>query len=66
MGRVINWIETHFSVMVRSRELHWMEARSYSGLVARVNLIRFRASNPKMNPWPATSSGVGSLSKWQR
>ncbi|WP_038045706.1 transposase [Thermus caliditerrae] len=39
MGRVRNWIETRFSVMVRSFGLHRMEARSYWGLVARVNLI---------------------------
>lgn len=39
MGRVRNWIETRFSVMVRSLGLHRVEARSYWGLVARVNLI---------------------------
>ena len=39
MGRVRNWIETRFSVMVRSLGLHRIEARSYWGLVARVNLI---------------------------
>lgn len=49
MGRVRNWIETRLGVMVRSLGLHRMEARSYWGLVARVNLIRFRAPNPKMN-----------------
>jgi hypothetical protein len=36
---VRNWIETRFSVMVRSLGLHRIEARSYWGLVARVNLI---------------------------
>ncbi|AEG34778.1 transposase IS4 family protein (plasmid) [Thermus thermophilus SG0.5JP17-16] len=39
MGRVRNWIETRFSVMVRSLGLHRIEVRSYWGLVARVNLI---------------------------
>jgi hypothetical protein len=39
MGRVRNWIETRFSVMVRSLGLHRLEARSYLGLLARVNLI---------------------------
>ena len=39
MGRVRNWIETRFSVMVRSLGLHRIEARSFWGLVARVNLI---------------------------
>jgi hypothetical protein len=39
MGRVRNWIETRFSVMVRSLGLHRIEARSYLGLLARVNLI---------------------------
>lgn len=39
MGRVRHWIETRFSVMVRSLGLHRVEARSYWGLVARVNLI---------------------------
>ncbi|RIH87827.1 hypothetical protein Mlute_00844 [Meiothermus luteus] len=39
MGKVRNWIETRFSVMVRSLGLHRIEARSYWGLVARVNLI---------------------------
>jgi hypothetical protein len=48
MGRVRNWIETRFSVMVRSLGLHriaafpsgkHLVARSYWGLVARVNLI---------------------------
>ncbi len=39
LGRVRNWIETRFSVMVRSLGLHRIEARSYWGLVARVNLI---------------------------
>ena len=39
-GRVRNWIEVRFSVMVRSLGLHRIEARSYWGLVARVNLIR--------------------------
>ena len=49
MGRVRNWIETRFRVMVRSLRLHrvvalpegqtCIEARSYWGLVARVNLI---------------------------
>jgi hypothetical protein len=48
LGRVRNWIETRFSVMVRSLGLHriaafpsgkHLAARSYWGLVARVNLI---------------------------
>jgi hypothetical protein len=39
MRRVRNWIEVRFSVMVRSLGLHRIEARSYWGLVARVNLI---------------------------
>ncbi|WP_038055504.1 hypothetical protein [Thermus amyloliquefaciens] len=39
MGRVRNWIETRFSVMVRSLGLGRVEARSYWGLVARVNLV---------------------------
>jgi hypothetical protein len=39
MGRVRNWIETRFSVMVWSLGLHRIEARSYLGLLARVNLI---------------------------
>jgi hypothetical protein len=39
MGRVRNWIKTRFSVMVRSLGLHRIEARSYLGLLARVNLI---------------------------
>ncbi len=39
MGRVRGWIETRFSVMVRSLGLHRIEARGYGGLVARVNLI---------------------------
>lgn len=39
MGRVRNWIETRFRGMVRSLGLHRIEARSYWGLVARVNLI---------------------------
>ena len=47
MGRVRNWVspagaillETRFSVMVRSLGLHRIEARSYLGLLARVNLI---------------------------
>ncbi len=37
--KVRNWIETRFSVMVRSLGLHRTEARSYLGLLARVNLI---------------------------
>jgi hypothetical protein len=44
MGRVRNWIEVRFSVMVRSLGLHRIEARSYWGLAARVNLIRKVAS----------------------
>ncbi|BFH82761.1 hypothetical protein TthTF25_06830 [Thermus thermophilus] len=39
MGRIRNWIETRFSVMVRSLGLHRIEARSYLGLLARINLI---------------------------
>jgi hypothetical protein len=39
MGKVRNRIETRFSVMVRSLGLHRIEARSYLGLLARVNLI---------------------------
>lgn len=37
---VRNWIETRFSVMVRSLGLHRVEARSFWGLLARANLIR--------------------------
>ncbi|BFH77257.1 hypothetical protein TthTF19_24130 (plasmid) [Thermus thermophilus] len=44
LGRVRNWIETRFSVMVRPLGLHRIGARSYWGLVARVNLIRKVAS----------------------
>jgi hypothetical protein len=44
LGRVRNWIEVRFSVMVRSLGLHRIEARSYWGLVAWVNLIRKVAS----------------------
>nr|WP_150118020.1 hypothetical protein [Meiothermus taiwanensis] len=36
---VRNWIETRFSVMVRSLGLHRIEARSFGGFLARVNLI---------------------------
>jgi hypothetical protein len=47
LGRVRNWVspagaiwlEVRFSVMVRSLGLHRIEARSYLGLLARVNLI---------------------------
>ncbi len=48
LGRVRNWIEMRFSVMVRSLGLHRIVAfpsgkhlvvRSYLGLLARVNLI---------------------------
>lgn len=39
MGEVRNWIETRFSVMVRSLGLHRIEARSFGGFLARVNLI---------------------------
>jgi hypothetical protein len=39
MGRVRNWIETRLSVMVRSLGFHRIEAQSYLGLLARVNLI---------------------------
>ena len=39
LGRVRNWIEVRFSVMVRSLGLHRIEARSFWGLAARVNLI---------------------------
>ena len=48
LGRVRNWIEVQFSVMVRSLGLHriaafpsgkHLVARSYWGLVARINLI---------------------------
>jgi hypothetical protein len=39
LGRVRNWIETRFSVMVRSLGLHRIEARSFWGLAARVNPI---------------------------
>ena len=47
MGRVRNWVspagaillETRFSVMVRSLGLHRIEAWSFWGLAARVNLI---------------------------
>jgi hypothetical protein len=53
LGRVRNWIETRFSVMVRSLGLHriaafpsgkHLAARSFWGLAARVNLIRKVAS----------------------
>ena len=53
LGRVRNWIEVRFSVMARSLALHriaafpsgkHLVARSYRGLVARVNLIRKVAS----------------------
>jgi hypothetical protein len=52
-GRVRNWIEVRFSVMTLSLGLHriaafpsgkHLVARSYRGLVARVNLIRKVAS----------------------
>jgi len=47
MGRVRNWVspagaillEMRFSMMVWPLGLHWIEARSYLGLLARVNLI---------------------------
>jgi hypothetical protein len=47
MGRVRNWVspagaillETRSSVIVRPLGLYWIEARSYLGLLARVNLI---------------------------
>jgi len=47
LGRVRNWVspagaillETRFGVMVRSLGLHRVEARSFWGLVARINLI---------------------------
>jgi len=39
LGRVRNWIEVRFSVMVRSLGLHRIEARSYLSLLTRVNLI---------------------------
>jgi len=31
LGKVCNWIETRFSVMVRSLSLHRIEARSFCG-----------------------------------
>jgi len=31
LGRVCNWIETRFSVMVRSLSLHRIEAQSFCG-----------------------------------
>ncbi len=37
MGKVRNWIETRFSVMVRSLGLHGIKARPYWGLVARAS-----------------------------
>jgi hypothetical protein len=39
MGKVRNWIETRFSVMVRSLGLHRIASRSFEGFLARVNLI---------------------------
>jgi hypothetical protein len=39
MYRVRNWIETRFSVMVRSFGLHRLEAKRYWSLVSRVNLM---------------------------
>jgi hypothetical protein len=39
LGKVRNWLEVRFSVMVRSLGLHRIEARSYLSLLARVNLI---------------------------
>lgn len=39
MGRVRNWIETRFSVMVRSLGLHRIASRSFWGFLARMNLI---------------------------
>ncbi len=44
MYRVRNWIETRFSVMVRSFGLHRLEAKRYWSLVSRVNLMML-ASN---------------------
>ena len=39
MGRVRNWIETRFSVLVRSLGLHRLESKRFRSLLARVNLI---------------------------
>ena len=47
LGRVRNWVspagaillETRSSMIVRPLGLYWIEARSYLGLLARVNLI---------------------------
>ncbi len=39
MGRVRNWIETRFSVLVRSFGLHRLESMRFWSFVARVNLI---------------------------
>jgi hypothetical protein len=39
MGRVRNWIETRFSVLVRSFGLHRLESKRFWSLLARVNLI---------------------------
>lgn len=39
MGRVRNWIETRFSVLVRSFGLHRLESKRFRSLLARVNLI---------------------------
>jgi hypothetical protein len=39
MYLVRNWIETRFSVMVRSFRLHRLEAKQYWTLVSRVNLM---------------------------
>lgn len=39
MGKVRNWIEARFSVKVRSLGLHRIEARSFAGSLAQVNLI---------------------------
>jgi hypothetical protein len=41
---VRNWIETRFSVMVRSFGLHRLETKQYWSLVSRVNLMML-ASN---------------------
>ncbi len=39
LGKVRNWIETRFSVMVRSLGLHRIASRSFEGFLGRVNLI---------------------------
>jgi hypothetical protein len=60
MGKVRNWIETRFSVMVRSLGLHRIEARSFWGLAARVNLILL-GSQPHSEPGLAQDGRSGAM-----